>query len=350
MASAVLIFQPAAGASLPRINRATVEPLAHVDTAFEELKVPQGYRLRFIKTRPHGARGRLPAVYFVQWLSCDSVEIGRSEDGWTAMLKSLVRDSGMVVARTEKAGVGDSEGGPCSALDYDTELAHHRLALERLFSDPWIDPQRVIVFGASMGANFAPLVAADHPVKAVAVWGGGAQSWFERQLGFERRTLELSGKSGAEIDERMRKLSQFYARVLLDGQTPAQIAQRDPSLGATWMAVSGASGETQFGRPIAFHQQAQHQYWAQAWAALDAPVLALFGQFDWYEAPEGVRLIGEVVNRAHPGRAQVQIVAGLDHHFMRYASEADAFADRGGVPDAPAVMSVLLPWLKQHAN
>ena len=36
--------------------------------------------------------------------------------------------------RMDKRGVGDSGGGPCSELDYETELADHRAALAALYA------------------------------------------------------------------------------------------------------------------------------------------------------------------------------------------------------------------------
>jgi len=340
----------AAGDQLPRRNPSSAEPLARVETTFGEIAAGGDLRLRTIATRPEGSSGRLPAVYFVQWLSCDSVEIGTGNDGWTRMLRSLVQDSGMVVLRLEKAGVGDSEGGPCSELDYDTELAHHRQALGSLFEHPWVDRERVFVFGASMGSNFAPLLARGLPLRGVAVWGGGARTWFERQLGFERRALELGGAAGAQIDDRMRKLGRIYAAVLLDRRNLDEIAANDSALAADWKLVTGSAGTTQFGRPLAFHQQAQVQQWAAAWESVDAPVLALFGEYDWFDDPAAVELIGTIVNRRTPGRAQVHILPGIDHHFVRYRSPAEAFAESGGAPDAAAVMDILLPWLHQHAD
>ena len=335
---------------LARQNAASIEPLNEVETGYGEIQTLEGYRLRTIATRPADARGRLPAIYFVQWLSCDTVEIGPSNDGWTQMLRSLVSDSGMVVVRLEKAGVGDSEGGPCVDLDYETELAHHRLALRAAREHRWVDRRRVFVFGASMGANMAPLLAAEAPVRGVAVWGGGAQSWFERQLGFERRSLELRGATGSEIDARMRDLSRFYSALLVDQLSLSEITARNRSLRQMWPSLAGVEGETQFGRPVRFHQQAQARHWAAAWAAIDAPVLAMFGEYDWYEDPAGVQLIGSIANARSPASGEVRIFEGLDHHFMRYRSQADAFVDSGGEPDPTEVMELLLPWLRRHAQ
>lgn len=355
LAIAALLFwtlqaSAAAEPALPRSQIASIEPLGSVQTRFGELLTPQGWRLRTITTRPLGSQGLLPAVYFAQWLSCDSVELTNSADGWSSMLRGLVQSSGMVVVRLDKAGVGDSEGGPCAALDYETELEHHRLAMQMLRADPWVDPDRIFIFGASMGTTFAPLLAQSGPVRGVAVWGGGAFSWFERQIALERRALELSAVNAGELDARIRSLSAAYAAVLLEGRTPAELQLTQPQLAADWARAIGADEDGQFGRPIAFHQQAQRHHWAEAWARVDAPVLVVLGEFDSFERYESAALIGVVVNQKHPDRASVHCLPGIDHHFSRYETATAAFAGRGGQPDSDAFLKVLLPWLHQHTE
>src|SRR6185436_14557731 len=121
--------------------------------------------------RPAGARRPLPAILFVQWLSDSTIELPESaDDGWSRMMKRVAGESGLVMMRTEKRGVGDSEGGPCSRLDYLTELSDHRDALAHLLRMHIVDRRRIVVFGASMGANYAPLVAADQAVAGVITW------------------------------------------------------------------------------------------------------------------------------------------------------------------------------------
>ena len=146
-----------------------------LDTEYGELLPGDGSRLRTIVTRPKNSTGRLPAVLFVQWLSCDSIELAPdAKDGWSVMLRRLITESGMLWQRTEKSGVGESKGTPCAQLDYETELAHHRAALRQLQARPGVDPRRIVVYGASMGSNYAPLVASGQNVAGVVVWGGGA--------------------------------------------------------------------------------------------------------------------------------------------------------------------------------
>ena len=127
---------------LPRRDGKPLEEIAGVDSRYGVLEAAGGRRLRTILTRPAGTTGPLPAILFVQWLSCDSIELpAKQQDGWSRMLRRLAQESGMAMMRTEKAGVGDSEGD-CAALDYETELADHRAALAALKRSPDVDPDR----------------------------------------------------------------------------------------------------------------------------------------------------------------------------------------------------------------
>ena len=105
-------------APLPRRGEQPFETHPGLETVPGVLTTRDGTKLRTYMTRPAGARGRLPAILFVQWLSCDTIELPeKAEDGWSRMLKRTLRESGCVVMRTEKRGVGDSKGGPCSQLE-----------------------------------------------------------------------------------------------------------------------------------------------------------------------------------------------------------------------------------------
>ena len=335
---------------LPRRENKQLEQIPGVDSRYGVLQGPDGRRLRTILTRPSGTRGRLPAILFVQWLSCDSIELpAKQQDGWSRMLRRLAQDSGMVLMRTEKAGVGDSEGD-CASLDYETELAGHRAALAALRRSPDVDPARIVIFGASMGGNYAPLVAAGEPVAGVMIWGGGAQTWFERMLAFERRAKELSGAPAAELDAHMHALARFFVAYLLDGKDPVAIEREQPALAGTWEKIVGSGPGSHYGRPPAFHQQAADQDWAAAWARVDAPVLALYGEYDWFEDAEAHRLVADIANRRAAGSGEFVVIPATDHHFERFPDAKAAFRGEGGVNNADAAVSVMLRWLGERRS
>jgi pimeloyl-ACP methyl ester carboxylesterase len=322
------------------------ENIPGLDSTYGVLRTRDGLRLRTIVTRPKVSSGRLPGILFVQWLSCDTIELPESKrDGWSNMLRRVAQESGMVMWRTEKAGVGDSEGD-CARLDYDTELDHHRQALEAFGASPHVDPRRIVVFGASMGSNMAPLVAQGRDVAGVMTWGGGARTWFERQLGFSRRAMELAGEDAGRISARMRQHSRYYAEYLLEGKSPAQIRKEDPQLGQVWTDIVGTEGDFQYGRPAAFHQQAQQKDWTAAWAAITAPVLVLYGDYDWFEDVDAARTVVRVVNSRGGQRAVLEVIPGLDHHFVRYPSAEAAFREKGGAANEGPAVEKMLAWLR----
>jgi pimeloyl-ACP methyl ester carboxylesterase len=257
-------------------------------------------------------------------------------------------ESGMLWMRTDKSGVGDSTGPACATLDYETELSYHRAALAALRARPDVDPRRVVVYGASMGSNYAPLVAAGQPVAGVVVWGGGTFTWYERMLRFERNALELGDTPPDRLTEEVNARARYFARYLLAGESPDAIAKSDPELGKSWSRIVGTSADGHYGRPFAFHQQAQRQDWAGAWARVAAPVLVLYGEYDWFESRDSGAAIADIVNRARPGTAQFRMLPATDHHFTRYATRRDAFKERDGKADAGPAVDAILAWLRER--
>jgi pimeloyl-ACP methyl ester carboxylesterase len=342
------LFPAIADGELPRREK-PAESYAGLAVEYGSLRTPDGAELRTIVTRPEGAEGRLPAILFVQWLSCDTVELpAEPRDGWSRMLYRLITESRALLLRTEKSGVGDSRGPACASLDYETELAHHRLAFEQLRARADVDPERIIVFGASMGSTMAPLIARGQKVRGVATWGGGARTWLERQLAFDRRALELSGRPAAQIGPAMLKHAEFHALYLTQALTPTEIARRRPDLAGVAAEVIGLDADGQYGRPFAFQWQAASQNWAAAWSEVEAPVLALLGEYDWFEEPRSAELIARIANRRAPGQGRFVLVPRMDHNFTVFETPEGAFREEGGNPDPGAAVEVLLAWLRER--
>jgi dienelactone hydrolase len=316
-------------------------------TTYGTLTLRDGVKLQTIITRPANAAGRIPAILFVHWLSCDSVAVSSDpRDGWSAMMRRIVRESNALVWRTEKRGVGASEGD-CASMDYDTELADHREALQQLRRRPDVDPRRIVIYGGSIGGTYAPLLAADTDVAGVLVWGAGATTWAERMLKFERNALELGGTDPKQLAAEITTRYRFLDRYLIEGRTPAQIAAADASLGSVWPRIVGTSANGHYGRPFAFHQQAQKADWAAAWSRVRAPVLALYGQYDWFESHDAVSLIARIVNSTTPGRGTFIEVPGMNHHFEIYPDAQAAFREENGQVNPDPAVDAMLAWLRK---
>lgn len=338
----------AAAADLPRRDGANKEMHPGIDIEYGSLNVAEGVRLRTILTKPAGTE-RPPVIVFVQWLSCSTVEIRPDRDnGWLQMMRGMVRESGWAVMRVDKRGVGDSEGGPCSELDYDTELTDHRAVLAAVSARKDLDTGRIVVFGASMGSRMASQVAADAPgVVGVLGWGGGSKTWFERMLAFDRNALELGDTLAAEIATRMREHQAFHAKYLLEGMDPPAIIEADPSLAAVWSDMIGTSADAHYGRAFAFHQQAQRADWTAAWGRIDVPVLLVMGGYDWFENRAGHATVVRIVNRQGPGLARFEVIPRMDHHFVVFPDARAAFREEGGRDDARPFLDLALGWLKR---
>ena len=108
---------PAAAVAPPR------ERFEHADVLYDWVGNSRGDRLRTFVTRPKGATAAVPAIFFVGWLSCDSVESpGGETDGFAALIRRLIDQSGFATVRTEKPGVGESLGTRCDRADFRGEL------------------------------------------------------------------------------------------------------------------------------------------------------------------------------------------------------------------------------------
>ena len=349
------VFKAIAALAVASVSLCQVDAIAaearethpNINTSYGTLALRDGVKLQTIVTKPEGATGRLPAILFVQWLSCDTVAISDNpRDGWSAMLKDIVRRSNALVWRTEKRGIGAS-GGDCARMDYDTELADHRQALAQLRNRPDVDPNRIVVFGGSIGGTYAPLLAADQSVAGVMIWGAGATTWAERMLKFERNALELGGSSPAQLAREMTLRLQFFEKYLVRGQTPSQISAADANVGAVWSRIVGTSADGQYGRPFAFHQQAQKADWATAWSKVNAPVLALYGEYDWFESHDATTLITRIVNAKSPGRGTFAEIPRMNHHFAQFPNATAAYAEKDGQVNAEPAVSVMLAWLQK---
>lgn len=319
---------------LPR-KTTVFEEIAGVESEYGVVQTRDGARLRTIVTRPAGSSGRLPAIYYVQPLSCDTVEAVEA-GGWSEMLKRVAAESGRVFIRVDKAGVGDSQGPTCRALGYEMEIDHHAQAVEQLARHPWVDGDKMVLYGASMGARMVPALAAKRPYQGVVVWGGGGATWFQRQVAFQRRAHSARGLAG--LASKSNQADAIYASWLLEGRRP------DPSSDA-WKALTATHADGQFGRSFAWHEEAQKQDVLGQWAQVKPPVLVMLGDQDWFEEPEGAQLIGQAV-REGGGRADVVIVPGMDHHFTLYPDRKGSLTGQGGKVDDRPMTGPMLAWIR----
>jgi hypothetical protein len=106
-----LIFAVAISAGeLPRRTKTPRESYPNVDVIYDSVTAPDGNRLRTIITKPHGVEGKLPVIFVVGWLSCDSVEApADTKDATGIVFRGLAQLPGLCLFRMDKQGVATAK-------------------------------------------------------------------------------------------------------------------------------------------------------------------------------------------------------------------------------------------------
>jgi pimeloyl-ACP methyl ester carboxylesterase len=317
-----------------------------------------GARLRTIVTRPKAA-GRHPAVMMLQGSGCWSVDttVGPA-NGFTWITRDLAR-RGYVTLRVDRPGCGDSEGGPCRDVDFNTELDGYRHALQALKGFDFVEQEDVFLFGHSQGGVVAPLLAVDLPVRGIAVFGTASATWFESIFGQRRRLASLDGTPAGDIDREVLDQGRFWYPLLVEKKTPREIREQIPEARKAleaWVKDDKYVGE----RHYLFHHQVSERNLPDVWSRVkwskpetEAPhprVLAMWGTTDWVSNREANAWIVEVVNRAKPGTGSLVTLDSVDHFFFHAASPEESYRIWKGGPAKgfnPVVLKTLHAWLDE---
>jgi len=286
---------------------------------------PKGQRIRTIVTRPKNIAGKVPAIFFVGWLSCDSVEYVNGEtDAFGAIFWRLIEQSGFATMRMDKPGVGESEGN-CPQTDFQTELDSYRVAFSSLSKYAFIDQDKIFVIGLSNGGGTAPLVVDDHPVRGFIAASSWGRTWYEHILELERGRLSRDSQfNSAQISDAMKAFTDFYSLYLMHGQTPGQVLVTHPE----WKSLWYDEPDGQYGRPAAFYQQLQTLNLGKVWQEVTAPVLVLHGTADTIMSRADSIAIADTVNRSHPGHAEFVEIEGGDHLLASHNKILDSVAPK----------------------
>ena len=321
------------------------EQIHGADVFLSTVQSHEGYPLRTFITRPQGVKGRLPVIFVVGWLSCDSIEAPKGpQDGFTQLLFDLASRSGLATYRVDKPGVGESGGPKCEDADFNTELGAYKAAFRAMQGLDFVDRSRIYILGFSNGGGFAPLVAAGAPVRGYMVFSGWYKSWLEHMLELERRRMKLNGLGEAEINSRMKKYASFYDIYLNGKLSPGEIIGRRPELKAIWYDEPAH----QYGRPSAYYHQLQELNLAEAWEKVTAPVLAVHGEYDWVMSADDYRLLVNALNALHSGSATYMDWPRADHVLFTHATPKQAFARDPDQKYDPKLSENVLTWLKEH--
>jgi pimeloyl-ACP methyl ester carboxylesterase len=272
-------------------------------------------------------------IFFVGWLSCDSVEYPAGEtDGFGALIRRLIEQSGWATVRMDKPGVGESRGTPCEKADFRAELEGYQEAFDAMKRYDFIDLDRVFVVGLSNGGGVAPLVAGQRQVSGFVTAGSWGRTWYEHMLDAERQRLTAAGSSPEDVTQAIKVYAELYLDYLVHRMTPGEVLRRHPD----WKSYWNDSSDGQYGRPAAFYQQLQDLNLGRVWGSVKAPVLVIRGSRDEYMSRADSEAIAEQVNRVHPGQGRYLEIEGMTHDF----SVDGAFHAE--------VVPTILKWMKER--
>ncbi|TQV89463.1 PDZ domain-containing protein [Aliikangiella coralliicola] len=327
-----------------------LEAIPGADSYYDVVNVADDARLRTIVSVPAGVKSKRPAIFFVQWVSCGSLEY-RGRGVSDAVFSHLIVEAKRTLIRVERSSDGDSEGAECHELDYNTELEHYYQAFKQLRHHRLVDTKNIVIYGSSLGSTVAPLLAEKLmkegiPVAGVMVQGGGGVTYLERMLAFERIYLERRPEVKPEsIHNEIYNRTLFYTEYLIKGRMPDDIAKDSADMKVVRNSIRGLAASNQYGRPFAWHQQAAQHNFLKAWANVKAPVLVVFNEFDQFETAHGHKVIVDMVNRWRPGTATFVEGKNIGHSGYQFDTIEQAYAFEDAKPVPEKMNAVFTKWL-----
>lgn len=311
--------------------------------------VSNGKRMRTIITHPKKA-GKFPVLYFIQGfspisydftLSTSTGEIG-SLDG--PILYEFAKNN-FVVVRVEKPDVGDSEGGPFADIDYTTELDIYRQTLKQIKGLSDADPDKVFIFGHSMGAAFGPMIAAESKVAGICIYGGAARTWQEYILDTVRYQGLLGGETFEQADDSVRVSSRIISLAFHEGKSAEQIKADHPELS---QAVDGLFPGGMFNqKTLEFWRQLGQINFPSYWVKANTKVLSVHGATDFVTYDADHKLIADAVNQVRPGWGKFVICPNSDHLFHNFPTEEAALKGYSKGKFNPAFTKIMMDWIQE---
>ncbi len=325
-----------------KLNPLAKESHKGLSTFYESIMSDYGIRQRTIITTPDPKK-KLPAIFLIQGLSCSTIEkYSNRSSNWAKMIESLVEESGMVVMRVDKPGVGDSEGD-CGCTDFKTELNGYETALKELKAKEYVDTTKIVVYGASMGSALAPWLANKHGVAGVISDGTFFKTWFEHMLEIERRIRQMSGDNEATITKKMNEIYiPFYYGMLIEKKSYEEVTDTYPAL----KDYNYHGPHHMYGRPIKYYQQLQDFDLASSWEKVQVPVRILYGENDWIMSEFDNYMIMDVLDRKGHVDHELYIYPGLDHWNTIHEEPKDSFSFQPGLWD-PELPKLVIGWVRE---
>lgn len=307
--------------------------------------VTNGKRIRLILTKPT-TPGKHPVVMLIGGIGAYSVD-GDFPNVAYGNIMGPIAKAGYATARIDKPGQGDSEGPIYSDLTFNVELDAYRQAIKAIKVMDFVDPNKVFIFGHSMGGAFGPIIASEQDLGGVIVGGTIAKTWTEYMLENSRRQSLLSGASYGDVGASQMRLATMVHYLFTDGKTPDQIAKEHPEL-ANDIRGMVPDGKTYSGVGLPFFKELASYNLAGYWTKVKAPTLAFWCENDFISTEQDHEMIKNILGE----KGTYVKVPQSDHGFFKTTSFQDSAAKWGrpGSEFNPNILDIVLDWLKGHAK
>jgi pimeloyl-ACP methyl ester carboxylesterase len=290
------------------------EQLPGLDIDYRSFATPGGPRLRAIVSRPAGNPEPRPAVLLVQDAIGPTVEMGGYNLYRDLAFRLSVR--GYAVLRHDRRGMGDSEGENYLDTDFQTEVEDTGAALDFLLTLPGVDPERIYVFGYSIGGLVAAEVVSDRTdVAGLVVFGSPGRPWLEYAPDSWRLQKESAGVPREVVAREFQIVTSFFESVR-KGVSTEDIIDQNPE----WAPVVLDWWGRPWGRNAAFYQQLAGLDVNRTFGSLRCPVLVLQGEADMVTPEADARAIVSHLTPARPGDHAFILLPDTDHLFARATS------------------------------
>ncbi|MBL8047825.1 MAG: alpha/beta fold hydrolase [Chthonomonas sp.] len=306
-----------------------------------------GKRIRTIITRPK-AEGKYPVFFMMQGLGQFSMDFPLS--GTTGPYREFLAHFAkqkFVTIRVEKPGMGDAEGGPYPDTDFYTEGDVYLQALRDVKKKPYVNPDRVFLFGHSMGGTFGPWVVSQEPVYGFIPSSTLYKTWTEYWLENVRRQNVLAGASPTDVDQQARADAVIQPLVLLHGWSPAQVAEKFPEYKASIDGYFAADPTKMMGRTLEFWRQLAKLNLPELWTKVKCNTLVLWGEYDFVSTEADHLMIRDQLNAQNPGSATYARIPNSFHGFTQASSYENAFRVQGQAFNN-RVIEVMDEWIKKQ--
>jgi pimeloyl-ACP methyl ester carboxylesterase len=335
-----------------------LENSPNADVKYDWVDMPLG-KLRTITYIPKGKTGKLPAVFYVQGFPCESQEVGPdSKDPRKQAWEDWVK-GGFVVFRVERPNLGDSRTSKdCRDITFSEEIEVNKAGYGKLLSYEFVDQDNVFMFGHSMGAFTAPIIAEMRQPKGIITYGSGVRSWFEYFLDIMRIQTTYAGNSHVQAEAETRDSIGFIYEWLELGKSPDELRKNQKYKDI----MEGKAGSFPFNGNYFLGRSAE--YWhtmnmsrtGAYWARVTGKVFSMHGEFDVQALnSRDARTIADMVNENHPGNAEFLLLPGTEHIFMKIDSYrkfyelygSGQYLQYGAANYNPEVGSRTVAWMKK---